>query len=63
MGRHNTFSSKKHCFIFTINLFSTIMSHPNLDKILLSDPASVYENYLKIYFDTKHLKTSLNRRW
>ena len=42
-----------------------IKAGPHLGKnsIRLADPALFYENYPKLYFDAKHLKTDLNRGW
>ena len=37
---------------------------PNLDLyIQQSDTVPFFENYAKLYFDTKHLGKGLNRRW
>ena len=44
--------------------FKEKVAGPNLDKnsVWLSDPPHFYENHIELYFDAKHLKTSLNRR-
>ena len=41
------------------------ISGPNLDKkiIQLMDCASFYENYTKLYFESKQFKFGLNRGW
>ena len=49
----------------SIQLPNSKASGPNLDKnsVRLSDCAPFYENYTKLYFDAKCLKTGLNMGW
>ena len=41
------------------------MTGPGLGKnsVQLSDPATFYENYIKLHFDPNHLRLGLNRGW